>query len=133
MDITRVKKEIWKAVEDLNRAWTVENDAKKLGRYFHQNMVAIAPNERLRIEGGKKCVAAWMGFTKMAKIHWWKTQKPKIQVYGNEKMAVVTYYYDMSVEMGGKTVGLSGRDMLCLIKEGRMWKVVAVQFSPYPG
>jgi hypothetical protein len=132
MDAKSIKKEVWETVLDLNSAWTVENDAKKLARIFHPKMVAVAPSERNRIEGGKKCVAAWMGFAKLCKIHWWKEFEPKIQLFGEGKFAIATYYFDMSVEMGGKEIRLRGRDMLSLVKEKGKWKVVADQFSSYP-
>lgn len=132
MNTARLKQQIWDAVLDLNSAWTVENDPKKLSQYFHKNMVAIVPSEHDRVEGGKKCVAGWMAFGKSAKILWWKELKPKIEIFGNGKFAIVTYYYDMSVEMGGQSLRLSGRDMMALVRENRAWKVVADQFSSFP-
>jgi hypothetical protein len=45
---------------------------------------------------------------------------------------VVTYYFDMSFNMGGQTINLGGRDMFVFVKEGEKWLAVADQFSAYP-
>ncbi len=45
---------------------------------------------------------------------------------------MVTYYYDMLVEMGGKEMRLAGRDMFFMVIEDGHWLAVADQFSEYP-
>jgi ketosteroid isomerase-like protein len=60
----------------------------------------------------------------------WEEIDPKIEIHGNT--AVVTYYFDMSFEMGGQTIKMGGRDMFVFVKEGGKWWAVADQFSPYP-
>ena len=67
-----------------------------------------------------------------AKNHSWKELEPKVQVYGAGKFAVVTYYFDMSFDMGGRTINMKGRDMLSLVNENGKWLVVSDQFSPFP-
>lgn len=94
-------------------------------------MVAITPPVRLRLEGKQACIDDWKGFVAATtKIHYWKELDPLIQIYGDT--AIVTYYYEMSCDMGGKTIQLTGRDMLVLVKENDRWLVVADQFSPFP-
>ena len=93
-------------------------------------MVAITPTDRLRREGRDACVAGWVGFATYAKIHHWKELDPQIQIFGST--AIVTYYFDMSFDMGGQTIQLGGRDMFTFIKENGKWWAVADQFSPYP-
>jgi hypothetical protein len=65
-------------------------------------------------------------------MNYWKEIDPKVQVYGNGKFAVVTYYFDMSFDMVGQTIKMGGRDMFALVNEDGKWWVVADQFSPYP-
>jgi hypothetical protein len=132
MDESRVKQEVWETVRALNRLWTIENRADKLADYFHKDMVAITPTDRLRLEGGKACVAGWEGFTDAAMIHYWKEIDPKIELFGNGTFAVVTYYFDMSFDMNDLAITMGGRDMMSLVNEGGKWLVVADQFSPYP-
>lgn len=132
MDESKIKKDIWAAVQALNRLWTVEGRADELVNYFHEKMVAITPTDRARLDGGKACIAGWKGFAEAAKIHYWKEIDPKVELFGNGAFAVVTYYFDMSFDMGGQTITMGGRDMMSLINEDGKWWVVADQFSPYP-
>jgi ketosteroid isomerase-like protein len=124
------KREVWETLQSLNRAWT-SGKCDELYNYFHENMVAITPGDRQRREGRQACVDGWAEFVaKTTKIHYWKELDPQIQIYGG--CAIVTYYFDMSFDMGGKTIVSAGRDMFVFIKEGGKWWVVADQFSSYP-
>ena len=120
---------VWNRVQELNRVWT-QGDPAALEEYFHRDMVAITPVDRLRREGQAACIEGWTGFTRMARILSWKETDPLVQVYGNA--AVVAYYYDINCEMGGQPVRLQGRDMFFLVKENGRWLAVADQFSSYP-
>ncbi len=107
-----IKQEIWATVRAMNDAWT-KGDGEDLTNYFHRDMLAISPVDRKRLEGGEACVAGWQAFSRAARIHRWEELDPVIHVYGNS--AVVAYYYDMSFDMGGKTVNTSGRDMFFFV------------------
>jgi hypothetical protein len=133
MDEARVKKEVWRTVEALNRAWVEEGDTEKLREYFHPDMVAITPVDREPLEGAEACVAGWKAFVEAARIIEWKTSAPLVRLYGGGRFAVVTYYFDMTFEMGGRTVRSAGRDMFALVLEDGRWLAVADQFSPFPG
>ncbi len=124
-----VKLEVWQTLRALNDAWT-KGKPDDLKNYFHRDMVAITATERERLEGRESCFTSWNNFAKAAKIHDWKELEPRIQIYGNT--AVVTYYFDMSFDMGGQTVKLGGRDMFVFVNENEKWWAVADQFSPYP-
>jgi hypothetical protein len=124
-----VKQEIWTTLRALNDCWTKGNP-DELVNFFHRNMVAITPNNPKRVDGGSECVAGWKGFAKAAHIQRWEEIDPVIHVYGNA--AVVVYYYDMSFEMKGPAIHLSGRDMFFFVKEDEKWWVVADQFSSTP-
>ena len=69
----------------------------------------------------------------MAEIRSWKEIDPKIQLYADDRVAIVTYYYEMDCIMGGQQMHLTGRDMLTLVNENGKWWLVADQFSGYPG
>jgi len=124
-----VKQEVWATVRAMNDAWTKGNP-DELSKFFHRDMVAVTPAERLRLDGGAACVAGWTSFCKAARIHRWEEINPVIHVYGNS--AVVAYYFDMSFDIGGNTINMGGRDMFFFVKEGEKWWAVADQFSPYP-
>lgn len=132
MEESKIKDEIWQTVQALNRLWAIEGKTDELKEYFHENMVAITPTDKERREGRDACIQGWKAFVDSAKINYMKEIDPKIQIYGEGRFAVATYYYDMSVEMNGQTFNLHGRDMFTLVKEGNRWMVVADQFSSYP-
>lgn len=132
MEESKVKEEVWKNVQAMNKAWAIDGDADRLKDYFHQNMVAISATERERIVGRDACVASWKAFAESTKIHHWKEIDPQIQLHGGGKFAVVTYYFDMSFDMGGRAIDMGGRDMFALVNEDGKWWIVADQFSGYP-
>lgn len=132
MDDSKIKEEVWKTIQDLNRAWIVEGNADKLKDYFHNNMIAITPTNNECLEGRDACIASWKAFVDSTRINHWKEIDPKIHVYGGGHFSVVTYYYDMSFEMYGQTVKVGGRDMFALVKENGRWWVVADHFSSFP-
>ena len=125
-----VKQEIWQTLQSLNRSWTT-GKVEELKDYFHENMVAITPVDRQRREGRQACIDGWAQFVAgTTKIHYWKELDPQIQIYGDT--AVVTYYFDVSFDIGGKTIVSTGRDMFVFVKERGKWWAVADQFSSYP-
>jgi hypothetical protein len=93
------QEEIWKVIHEMNCKWTEENKSDDLNNYFHENMVAITPSDPQRLEGREKCVAGWKYFAENSKIHFWKELDPKIDIYGDGKFAIATYYFDMSFDM----------------------------------
>lgn len=132
MEHFKIKEEVWQTVQALNRAWTVKGNVDELKNYFHKDMVAITATDRERLEGRESCIAAWKAFVEATKIHYWNEIDPKVQLYNDGKSAVVTYYFDISFDMGGQTMEMGGRDMFVLVNEDGKWWVVADQFSPYP-
>ena len=132
MEQSKMKEDVWRTIQKMNRAWVVEGDADKLKKYFHKDMVAITATDRERLEGRDACIASWKRFVEAAKIHYWKEIDPRVQIYGNGRFAVVTYYFDMSFDIGGQTIKLGGRDMFALVNEDGKWWIVADQFSAYP-
>ncbi|VAX22176.1 hypothetical protein MNBD_NITROSPINAE03-1810 [hydrothermal vent metagenome] len=56
-------------IQEMNRRWTVENNADELKNYFHKDMVAITPTDSKRIEGGENCVVGWKNFTENGLHH----------------------------------------------------------------
>lgn len=125
-----VRQEIWQTVRAMNDAWT-KGDPDDLANYFHRDMVAITATDRLRREGGAACIAGWKGFAEATTIHRWEEIDPVIHVYGDA--AVVAYYFDMSFDMGGRTIDMGGRDMFFFVREDGRWWAVADQYSAYPG
>ena len=116
-------------LHELNDCWT-KGDGSGLVNYFHEDMVAVVPTTRERLVGRDACIAGWMGFAKMAKIHFWNETDHQVKLYGNT--AIVTYYYNMSFDIGGITINTGGRDMFVFVEQNGKWWAVADQFSSFP-
>ena len=125
----RDKLEVWATVEALNRCWTA-GDPGGLREYFHEQMVAITPSDRLPLVGREACVAAWSAYSRSTKILSWETRDPEVRIHGDA--AVVTYTYEMLCEREGRQFRPAGRDMMVLVCNAGRWQVVADQFSPRP-
>jgi ketosteroid isomerase-like protein len=123
------QREVIAFIKALNACWTKGN-VEQLRSYIHADMVAITPMDRNILQGRNACLASWKKFTEMAKIFSWEEKDIQVRLFADT--AIVTYYYDMLIEMGGNELALSGRDMFTLIREGGRWWAVADQFSPYP-
>lgn len=126
---TPEQQDIWATVRALNDAWTKGNP-DTLADYFHPQMLAITPVDRLRRDGATECIAGWKGFAESTKIHSWREIDPLIRVYGDA--AVVTYFYEIFFDMGGRRYEEGGRDMFFFVRENGRWWAVADQFSSYP-
>lgn len=125
-----VEQEVWSTIRALNDAWTKGNP-DTLAEYFHPQMLAVTPTDRLRREGAEQCIAGWRAFAEATHIHHWREVAPIIHVYGNA--AVVSYYYDIAFDMGGQRFEEGGRDLFFLVRENGRWWAIADQFSSYPG
>lgn len=133
MSENKIEDEVWQTVKELNHTWAVDGDVSALNNYFHENIVVIHPGDKYRLEGREECINSWREFIEEARVIYFKELEPDIKIYGDGKFAVVTYYYDMEMEIKGETVHSDGRDMFVLVKEDGKWWVVADQFSSFPG
>ncbi|MBI4871763.1 MAG: nuclear transport factor 2 family protein [Candidatus Riflebacteria bacterium] len=133
MPESEIEATVWNVVQTMNRAWASEGNAALLGRFFHSRMVAFTASDRLRLEGREACVASWQSFARSVRILRWEEETPRVQVFGEGRFAVVTYYYRLEVELEGNRHELAGRDLLALVEEHGNWLVVADHFSPFPG
>jgi len=124
-----LEKEVLGVVTDLNRCWTTGR-TDELARFFHPDMVAVTPADRLPLVGGGTCAAAWKAYADSTTIRSFHAADYRVRVFGNA--AVVTYTFEMECEQGGKTFMPSGRDMMLLVREDGKWWLVADQFSAYP-
>jgi len=133
MDGASLHHEIWKTVKDMNRAWALEGNIAALNDFFHPDMVAITPASPERLIGRDACIAGWKSFVDAATILAWREYDQRVRTFCEDRIAVVTYFYETRVEMGGTKSLLRGRDMMTLVKEGGKWLLIADQFSPFPG
>ena len=121
--------EVWRTVQAMNRAWT-SGRVDELKEFFHRDIVAVTPTDRVRLEGREACIASWRRFVETTTIHSWKERDPRVKLFG--AAAVVSYYYEVTCEIRGEQMTLAGRDLLFMVKEAGRWLAVADQFSEYP-
>lgn len=120
---------VWRTIQALNHAWT-SGRVDELEAYFHEDMVAVTPTERERLEGREACIAAWRRFVETATIRRWRELEPKVRLFGDA--AIVSYYYELECDLHGQRTTLAGRDLFFMVKEEGRWLAVADQFSGYP-
>ncbi|MCK5124735.1 MAG: nuclear transport factor 2 family protein [candidate division Zixibacteria bacterium] len=132
MAFSQVQKEVWETVQSFNQAWAVDGDFDKLAGFFHENVIAITPTDRGRLEGCDVCVTAWRTFAQSVETKYWNEISPEVVLYHDDTLAIVTYYYDISYKKRGESVDITGRDLFTLIKENGHWLIIANQFSPFP-
>lgn len=120
---------LWQRLKELNRTWTKGNPYD-LDKFFHKDMIAIAPGNPEIITGRDKCIAGWAGFMETAVVESFDETDQVIKIFGDT--AIVAYNYTTICIFGGNKVELKGRDMFTFIKEAGQWMAVSDQFSPMP-
>jgi len=120
---SRTQQEVWGMIQSLNKSWTTGNDLDGLGKYFHENAVALVGSDRKRIEGKDACVTHWRVSSEKT-INSWKEIDPRVQIYGDDEFATASYKFDISFEKDGETISVTSRDSFALVKEGEKWLIV---------
>jgi hypothetical protein len=133
MDGSMAREDVWRSVQAMNRAWTVERAPARLREYFHRDMIAVTASDRHRLEGREACLESWARFVDAARVTRWVELDPKVQLYCNGDAAVVSYDFDLAFDLGGRVVQLGGRDTFTLVREDERWWIVMDHFSPFPG
>ncbi len=131
MDTEKIKEEVWKTVQDINRAWAVQGDVSKLAVYFHKDMVVISPLDGIQGEGGEACVDSYRTFIEAAKIYHLEESDPNILLYNDGELAIVTYHFDIAYDMAGKSCHEIGQEMLVMTRQDGKWQVVTKVLLSY--
>jgi len=128
-----IRGEVWKTVRGINRHWAVTEDMDSLALLLHPDMVMVSPDSKEPIRGRKQIVESYRGYARYAQTVSLVEREPSVQLYHNNKTAVVTYLYDLVIKVpSGETQQYSGRDMYTLIFEGGRWVAVAQHYSSLP-
>jgi len=105
----------------INQAWR-QADARTLARYFHKEIVIVAPDFTLLGEGRNACVQSYMDFLAHARVLSF-TQGP-LQTRMWEHVAMVSYTYKMHWLSKGKERRDAGRYMFMFTFEDDKWLAV---------
>lgn len=120
--------ELWNIVREMNETWT-RGDPDNLARYFRPNTAPDAAARGFGRDDRAACIEARKKFRLATRIHSWREEAPSIQIIG--VYAVVSYFYESSVELAGELVCLTGRGMYFLVQDSGKWCVVGDHFSPF--
>jgi hypothetical protein len=95
-------------------------------------MVIFSPGGKERIVGKKKVIDAYRVYTQYAETISLSENEPLIQLYNNNKMAVVSYFGDLTIKgADGKKESFHCKDMYTLILENKKWIAVSQHYSFY--
>jgi ketosteroid isomerase-like protein len=113
-----MQSEIQEIVEKINRAWA-EDHVEDLARYFHENMVIVAPEFGGRLEGREACVESYREFTGRAKVNDLRLKDISIDVCGST--AVATYQFAVTYTMNDARHRNIGWDVFVFTHENDRW------------
>ncbi len=105
MDESMLRADVWRSIQEMNRAWTVERAPARLREFFHRDMIAVTATDRHRIDGREACVASWARFAEAAHVSRWVELEPKVQLHCGGTVAVVSYEFEIAFEMDGRIRG----------------------------
>jgi general stress protein 26 len=120
-DDSRVREQIWQAVQAINCACREGSGFAALAPFFADKAVMVAPGTGQRAEGRDACLKNLEDFCSQVKFHTLTESKPQIDVLGS--VAMVSYRYDSIWEFQGKRHEEYGRDILALVLDQGRWKV----------
>ena len=122
-----IQQEIWATLRALNDAWT-QGNPERLAEYFHPDMIAITPVDRLRRDGAAACIAGWQGFAESTRIHSWREIDPLIRVFGDQITCLVLALFRSGIVGLAPELGVGGHVQQLLehlVQRGPIQRAVA--------
>lgn len=120
--------EVWTLLQAMNRAW-LAGEFEGFERFFHPDVVIIAPGFQERSEGRVECVASYQEFAELAEIHDYQEIDPQIDVTGST--AVVSYTFDINYTLEDEENRDIGQDLFVLTREDGAWRIVWRTLVPF--
>jgi hypothetical protein len=118
---TEEQAQLWQIVQHINAAW-VNNRTEDLLNYLHPDIVITAPDLHENLSGINACIKSYKDFVSNSVLKDYKESDPVINIFPNT--AVVSYQFDITYEMNGKTYSEKGRDLFVFTKENDKWLAV---------
>ena len=112
---------VWEFVQAMNDTW-VSGKPAQLERYFHPDMVILAPDGVQRLEGREACVWSYCEFCANTKVQWFNTSDAHVDVFG--ETAVVSYALDLTYEWNDQVVQDHGKELLVLAQHEGGWRAI---------
>lgn len=115
------KNEIAKTVRKINSA-LVEGNPEKLNEYFHEDIMIVSPELKVRGKGKDECIKSYVDFLSKATLNEYNQSEPQICVFGST--ATVSYKYDVGWEINGESFKESGQNLFVFTRVDGKWLVV---------
>ena len=125
-----IKEEAWNTVKTINRLWAITEDLDSLALYLHNDMALFHPEGKT--VGKDKIIDDYRGYCQYAETVSMVETEPTVQLYNEEKTAIVSYYNDLTIKTpDGSVQAFHCKDMYTLIYEKNRWVAVAQHYSFY--
>jgi ketosteroid isomerase-like protein len=125
-----VKQNVWNTVKSINKHIAFTENMDSLALFLHDDMVIFYPETKNRSEGKENIIKSYKDYTSYAETIKLEETDPSIQLYNNNKTAIVTYYFDFVIKTPeGEIQTFLGKDMYTLVKENNKWYAVAQHYS----
>jgi ketosteroid isomerase-like protein len=112
---------IRRSLKDISAAW-LNGQPERLGAYFHEDMVIVAPRFQERVAGRAACVASYAEFVGAAVIHDYHETEPDVHVVGDT--AVATYRFSIAYSIDTTDFEEAGWDLFVFARSGDAWQAV---------
>lgn len=125
------KQAIFDQIETINQTWAVERNADGLREYFHEDYILMFQGGG-RGNGIDEAINGYKTFIATATDIKWNIVEPVINLYCEEKCAVVSIEYFMKWKEDGKQIDSHGKNLIFFLKEDGKWLMTAEHFSDIP-
>lgn len=116
-----IRNEITRNIKNMNQAWR-KGDFRSLRKYFHQEMVIVAPNFQRMGVGIDACVKSYEDFAAMAEVINFLDKNMQVDIIGST--AAVTYEYEITWVAEEKRFEEAGKEALVFTKESGSWLLI---------
>jgi hypothetical protein len=126
---TKSQQEVWQTLREVNKAWS-QGRLDELRKYFHKDMVIVAPGFQQRVNGRDDCIKTFEEFVGRVTNIAQEEAPLSIDVCGDT--AIVVYEYEVRYNMDGESHSDTGQDMFIFTREGHEWMAIWRTMFPAP-
>lgn len=128
----KTKREVWNTVKEINRHWAITENMDSLALFLHPDMVIFSPDGKERLVDKDSILQSYRNYIQYAETTSMVETEPLIQLYNDNKTAIVTYYNELKIKTQADDFQyFRCKDMYTLIYENNKWYVVAQHYSFY--
>ena len=122
---------IYDQIEMINQTWAVERNCDGLNEYFHEDYILMFQGGN-RGNGIDEAIEGYKAFIATATDIKWQIVDPVINLYCDEKCAVVSIEYFMEWHQDNENIKSHGKNLIFFLKEDGKWLMTAEHFSDIP-